>query len=180
MFNYVFGGLVAIVIGVTWVGFHKYGTLKDQVGYLTAKLEKLEEQPADQMSDEGDGDGGEALGAIVERLEKLEAESTAQQGTDDAREVKIVQPEPKPVVVRKFTNQADGKTIDAQLVAVDGTNVTIRRIDGQEFTFPIARLTRDDQVYITEHASSLEHKEAEDSGTSSNGEDLDFGSFFDE
>lgn len=49
--------------------------------------------------------------------------------------------------MRTFTN-AQGKTIQAKLVGVQGTNVTVEMANGQKFTFAIASLSPADQQYI--------------------------------
>lgn len=40
-----------------------------------------------------------------------------------------------------------GRTVEAEFVAVDAENVRIRRTDGQEFTFSLARLSAEDRAY---------------------------------
>ncbi|MBK8095421.1 MAG: hypothetical protein IPK32_26495 [Verrucomicrobiaceae bacterium] len=49
--------------------------------------------------------------------------------------------------MRTFTN-AQGKAIQARLVAVNGTNVTIAMANGQQFTLAIASLSAADQAYL--------------------------------
>jgi len=56
--------------------------------------------------------------------------------------VVAVQAEP-----RTFTDQF-GRTITAELIAVDGDQIRIRRDDGQVFTLAPSKLTQDDQKYI--------------------------------
>ncbi len=171
MSNYLLGGLIALFLGAIWVGLNKFGALNEQVYYLGVKVEKLGKQtqgkavvknePESKDQDPAD------VKAMQERIGKLEADIAALQQTGEkpAKSVEPARPEPKPIVVRKFTNRVDGKTIDAQLVAVDGIKVTIRRIDGQEFTLPIARLTPEDQIYIAEHAASIVPVSAQEGGS---------------
>ena len=49
--------------------------------------------------------------------------------------------------LRTFTN-AQGKAVQAKLVGVSGSNVTIETAAGQKFTFPITSLSAADQQYI--------------------------------
>lgn len=48
---------------------------------------------------------------------------------------------------RMFKDQS-GRTIDAEIVAKAGGEVTIRRADGKEFVIPVARLSPEDQAFI--------------------------------
>jgi hypothetical protein len=48
---------------------------------------------------------------------------------------------------RTFTS-AQGKTVQAKLVAVQGVNVTIETANGQKFTLPVASLSAADQEYL--------------------------------
>lgn len=48
---------------------------------------------------------------------------------------------------RTFKDQ-NGRTIEAELVSKNGTQATIRRSDGKEFSIPISSLSPEDQTYI--------------------------------
>jgi len=66
----------------------------------------------------------------------------------------LLAPEEKPAAtveqtVRAFTS-IDGKIVEAQILDAVGANVTIRRIDGVEFTIPLPMLVKEDQVFIAE------------------------------
>lgn len=153
--------LIVALIGAIWLGYHQFGKLNDQIFELATRVAEIEGPSADALKESEDGE------TILERVQKLEWEITAlkkqtvatgsqQTVAPDALEpVKETRPQIKPIHVRKFTNRANLKTIDALLVAVKGPNVTIRRIDGKQFTFPIARLSHEDQIYIAEHADSI-------------------------
>lgn len=54
---------------------------------------------------------------------------------------------------RTFTDQF-GRTITAEMVSVNGDQVTIRRDDGQVFTLSVAKLTEADQQYIKNWSAS--------------------------
>ncbi|MEM0965530.1 MAG: hypothetical protein AAGJ81_05220 [Verrucomicrobiota bacterium] len=55
--------------------------------------------------------------------------------------------------LRTFTNN-NGQTIRASIESVDGDSVEIRREDGQRFTIPIISLSKKDQEFIADWASS--------------------------
>lgn len=46
--------------------------------------------------------------------------------------------------IRTFTDK-EGQSVRGELIKVEGENITIRREDGRQFTFPIARLNASDQ-----------------------------------
>jgi hypothetical protein len=54
---------------------------------------------------------------------------------------------------RNWTN-ADGKSIDAELIKVDGDKVTFRLRDGSTSVYPHAKLSESDREYITNHPAS--------------------------
>ncbi len=189
MSNYLLGGLVALFLGAIWVGLNKFGALDEQVYYLGVKVEKFDKQTQGKAAVKNKPESKDQdrvdVKAMQERIGKLEADIAAlqQTGAKPAKSVEPARPErpePKPIVVRKFTSRADGKIIDAQLVAVDGVKVTIRRIDGQEFTLPIAKLTPEDQIYIAEHAASIVPVSAQEGGSkpASDGEKINFDDIF--
>lgn len=158
MFRYLLVVLFVALIGAIWLIFYQFKALNEEILDVHTRVDRMERQAGGGEDEERPADKKVDELAVLERIQKLEAEIAARpQGTGDpVNPAEMVRPQPKPILVRKYTNQADGKTVDAQLVAVDGANVTIRRIDGKEFTFPIARLTRDDQIYIAEHAASID------------------------
>ena len=51
------------------------------------------------------------------------------------------------LTARTFTD-AKGRTMDAEIVSVSGTNVTIKRADGQTFTVPATSFNAADQAFI--------------------------------
>ncbi len=54
-----------------------------------------------------------------------------------------------PASARKWTSATDGKTIEAEFVSADGTNVVIEK-GTKTYTLPLARLIEADQAYVRE------------------------------
>jgi copper chaperone CopZ len=52
---------------------------------------------------------------------------------------------------RTWTDAESGKTIEGELVSVDGEKVTLKRADGKTFTLDASRFSADDQEYIAAH-----------------------------
>lgn len=55
--------------------------------------------------------------------------------------------------VRTWTN-ADGRTIQAELISFDGTNVTVKDTNGRRFSFAKTKLSQADLAYLKEYANA--------------------------
>lgn len=50
--------------------------------------------------------------------------------------------------MRAWTDRASGRKVDAVLVEVKGNQVCLRKADGQQFTVPLDRFSRLDEIYV--------------------------------
>ncbi|MCB1092799.1 MAG: hypothetical protein KDL87_14785, partial [Verrucomicrobiae bacterium] len=53
---------------------------------------------------------------------------------------------------RLWTNAANGRTVEAVLLAVEGTNIRFRTKDDRVFTLPVSRLVQSDQEFVANWA----------------------------
>ena len=58
------------------------------------------------------------------------------------------------VQARTWTEAQSGRTVEADFVKVDGTNVIIRMANGATTQFPISRLSETDQAFVKEQAAA--------------------------
>lgn len=183
MSRHLLSALIAALIALVWIGFLQYRKLNDRLTSFTERLADVEAQSADGRDEEGaDAELRQRIEELESKISGLQEISGLQGSVDSDKAASGAGHAPataKPITVRKFTNQASGKSVEARLTAVNGPDVTIRRIDGKEFTFPIARLTRADQIYIAEHADSLEAEPDSRMNSATDLNDADFRSLFD-
>jgi copper chaperone CopZ len=57
---------------------------------------------------------------------------------------------------RTWTDAESGKTIEGELISVDGEKVTLKRADGKTFTLEVARFSAADQEFIEANATPAE------------------------
>ena len=56
--------------------------------------------------------------------------------------------------MREWTS-ADGKKVQARFIEKFGSNIRIKNTNGQEFTVPLSRFSRGDQLYADEASKRL-------------------------
>ncbi|MEM8953062.1 MAG: cation transporter [Verrucomicrobiota bacterium] len=66
---------------------------------------------------------------------------------------------------RTWTEAQSGKTIDGELISIDGEQATLKRSDGKTFTVDISRFTAEDQEYIKENGKPAAPDPDEDTPT---------------
>ena len=109
---------------------------------------------------------------------KVDQSLQAAESRPEPIEAKVLPvPEKKAPTVRRFTS-ADGKTISAQILSAEGRNVSIRRVDGEEFTVPVTMFVEADQVYIAEWRAENGAPSASPSTSPGSRDDVDWDALF--
>ncbi|MEM7143719.1 MAG: cation transporter [Verrucomicrobiota bacterium] len=74
---------------------------------------------------------------------------------------------------RTWTDAESGKTIDGELISIDGEQATLKRSDGKTFTVDISRFIEADQVYIKENGIPAEPSEDSEESAAMDGTEND-------
>ena len=89
-----------------------------------------------------------SLGEKIDNLEKMLKLSQYSSGESTVK-IDTLKSFADESTVRTFVSTS-GKTMEAQILYAQGANVSIRRIDGTEFTIPLSQLIKRDQIYVAE------------------------------